>query len=259
MDLGLTLETQDLTVSIAGKEVCRDLNLALARGQCWGMLGRNGAGKTTLLHTLAGLRPPAAGYVRLNGRDMNNLLRRTVACTVGLLLQDSADPFPATVLETVLIGRHPHLGFWQWEGPQDLHIARHTLQMMELDGMEARLVNTLSGGERRRLAIATLLAQDPELYLLDEPTNHLDLHHQVTLLELLIRRTREDGKALLMVLHDINLAARYCDHLLLLFDHGQALCGPTDEVLRQDTLSRLYGHPVVPVPLPDGGHAWLPG
>lgn len=252
------LAVQDLTVTIGGKELCRGLQLRVAPGQCWGILGRNGAGKTTLLHTLAGLRAPAAGRIMLSGRDLRSLSRRAVARAVGLLLQDSVDAFPATVLETALIGRHPHLGLWQWEGPEDLEAARRALRAVELADLEARPVNTLSGGERRRLAIATLLVQDPNLYLLDEPTNHLDLRHQITLLDLLTDQARRDGKALLMVLHDVNLAARYCDHLLLLFGDGTTLSGPAAEILQPEHLGRLYGHPVVPAARPDGGRAWLP-
>lgn len=252
------LETAGLTVAVGGVRVCTGLDLAVEPGQCWGILGRNGTGKTTLLHTLAGLRPPAAGRIRLDGIDLHGIERRTVARRLGILLQDYVDAFPSTVLETTLTGRHPHLGPWEWEGPADLAAARTALGRVGLGAFESRPVQTLSGGERRRLAIATLLTQDPALYLLDEPTNHLDLNHQVSVLEELSCTLRRGGRAALMVLHDPNLAARFCDRLLLLHGAGETQAGPAPDLLTAANLERLYHHPMRAIPTPDGT-AWLPG
>jgi iron complex transport system ATP-binding protein len=173
--------------------------------------------------------------------------RKELAQQLGLLLQDDTDPFPATVLETALTGRHPHLGRWSWEGPNDLRLADLALQAVGLADMAGRTLDTLSGGERRRLAIATLLTQSPRLALLDEPTNHLDLHHQVDLLQRLRDDFTRDGHAAVMVLHDLNLALRYCDHLLLLYGNGHWEAGPTLELATAKRLSALYGHPLRPV------------
>ena len=148
------LETRDLRVQIADTLVCQGLDLQIEPGQCWGLLGRNGVGKTTLLHTLAGLHPAIEGQVLLNGNDIMGLPRQHVACHLGLLPQDSKDPFPATVFETALIGRHPHLGRWGWEGVKDHQQARDALAACGLGDLEKRQTQTLSGGERRRLAIA---------------------------------------------------------------------------------------------------------
>jgi iron complex transport system ATP-binding protein len=251
------LEAVGLTVEVGGVRVCAGLELAVAPGQCWGILGRNGTGKTTLLHTLAGLRPPTAGRIRLDGRALPGLERRTVARRLGILLQDYVDAFPSTVLETALTGRHPHLGPWEWEGPADLAAARAALGRVGLEAFESRPVQTLSGGERRRLAIATLLTQDPALYLLDEPTNHLDLNHQVSVLGEFARALRQGGRAALMVLHDPNLAARFCDRLLLLHGEGETQAGPAPDLLTAANLERLYHHPMRASPTPDGT-AWLP-
>ena len=234
------LATHGLGVTIAGRRVCSALDLMVAPGQCWAILGRNGAGKTTLLHTLAGLRPPAAGTIELFGRPLAATSRRDIARLRGLLVQDDSDPFPATVLETVLIGRHPHLSRWQLESGEDLRIAREALGAADMAGTEARDVRTLSGGERRRVALAALLAQQPQLFLLDEPSSHLDLAHQIALLDRLAEAVRPSGKALLMVVHDINLAVRYCDQVLLLTD-GVALVGPAQELLRAERLSAVFG------------------
>lgn len=241
------LEIRNLTVSIGGKLVCRDLSLSITPNQRWGILGINGIGKTSLLHTLAGLREPDAGEILLNGKTLAQLSRREVALIAGLLLQDSEDYFSATLLETALIGRHPHLPGWQWETDADRDIALATLAAVGLKEMAQRLSHTLSGGERRRLAIATLLTQNPQLYMLDEPTNHLDLHHQIAMLDLLSGQAQHHDKTLLMILHDVNLAARYCDSLLLLFGNGESLSGETGELLNEANLSRLYQHPITAI------------
>jgi iron complex transport system ATP-binding protein len=234
------LAVRKLAVTIAGINVCEELDFSVVRGECWAILGPNGAGKTTLLHTLAGLRAPAAGSIHIDGHPLASLTARELARVRGLLPQDDFDTFPATVLETALIGRHPHLSRWQWEGPADLSIARAALATVDIEDAEARDVRTLSGGERRRVALATLLAQQPQLFLLDEPASHLDLSHQFGLLDGLTALVREQHKALVMMLHDVNLAARYCDHALLL-QRGSALAGPAEELLTAERLSRLYG------------------
>ena len=252
------LQTKGLGVEISGKTVCRGLDMNIDAGQRWGLLGVNGVGKTTLLHTLAGLRAPAQGEILLGDEPLADLPRRAIAQQVGVLLQDDDDAFPGTVLETVLTGRHPWLGQWQWEGEEDRALALAALEDVGLNGLEQRQVNTLSGGERRRLALATLFTQNPQLFLLDEPTNHLDPHHQIELLSLLGQRVANSERASLMILHDINLATRFCDHLMLLFGEGEVLSGPAVEVLNTETLSRLYGHPVISVEGPNGP-IFLPG
>ncbi len=242
------LATRALTLAVGDKRIGDGLDLAVEAGQTWAVLGPNGAGKTTLLHTLAGLRRPGGGEIRLDDQPLARLRRAAVARRVGVLLQDSIDPFPATVRETVLIGRHPHLAPWQWEGPDDHAAAEAALAAVGLVDLAERSVATLSGGERRRLAIATLLAQQPQLYLLDEPTNHLDLHHQIQLLQSLRRHAIENEGALVMAVHDINLAARFCDHALLVHADGTMRHGPAETLLQAEPLSTLYAHPIEAVP-----------
>lgn len=251
------LETSGLDIRIGSARVCRQLSLQINAGERWAILGRNGAGKTTLLHTLAGLHRPDSGTVELDGEALDNLSRRLIARQVGVLLQDHLDAFPASVIETVLIGRHPYLGALQWEGPDDYAIARAALHAVELDGLENRNVATLSGGERRRLGIATLLTQDPAVLMLDEPTNHLDVHQQIRILDLLQSRSQSEQKTLLLVMHDLNLAVRYCDRFLLLFGTGETAQGNADEVLTRPILERLYGHPMFDLNGPQGP-IWLP-
>ena len=251
------LETSRLCVSIGNTRVCEALDFSIDAGDRCCILGRNGTGKTTLLHTLAGLRSPLAGDIQLGKQSLQQLPRRTIAQHIGLLFQDHNDAFPANVIETVLSGRHPWMGPLQWEGEQDYAIARAALRAVDLDDMEQRIVTTLSGGERRRLGIACLLTQNPQLQLLDEPTNHLDIHHQISMLELLQQQAQHDHKALLYVMHDLNLAVRFCDRFLLLFGDGETAQGTACEVLTHDHLERLYQHPLQAVAGPHGT-LWLP-
>lgn len=239
----MTLEVRHLDVSIAVHTACRDLSFTLNAATSLAILGRNGAGKSTLLSTLAGLRPADAGSIALDGRPLEDSLPRELAQRRGYCAQQQHDAFAATVLETALIGRHPHLGRWAWESAQDRALAQQALARVGLADLAQRQVQTLSGGERQRLAIATLLVQAPSLYLLDEPLSHLDLNHAMATLHLLNAEVAQ-GRTLVAVLHDPNLARRYFDHALLLFGDGSWAYGPAAEVINRDSLERLYGHPL---------------
>jgi iron complex transport system ATP-binding protein len=212
-------------------------------GELIAILGRNGVGKTLTLHTLAGLRAPAAGRVELDGRPLADWSHRERAQRLALLLQLTDDPFPSTVLETALIGRHPHLPFWQWEDDADFACARAALASVGLDGLAARPVDSLSGGERRRLDVATLLAQDAPTCLLDEPTNHLDPRHRNEVLAIFRARADAGGLAI-AALHDATLAARVADKALLLFGDGRWQFGEAATILSGANLSALYEVPV---------------
>jgi iron complex transport system ATP-binding protein len=249
------LSARRLDVAIAGKAVVEGLDLDLKPGERMVVLGRNGVGKTTLLHALAGLTKPQAGELALAGQSYSVLGARGAARLRGLLPQHQGDAFDASVLQTVLAGRHPHLSRWAWESAADEAIAQQALAAAGLDGVAPRAIHTLSGGERQRVAIAALLAQAPRLYLLDEPLAHLDLNHQVAVLGLFSRLARDTGVALIMALHDINLAARHADSALLLFGAGHYEFGPAAEMLTAERLGRLYGHPLRE--LCDGARSWL--
>ncbi len=249
---GPLLQAMDLDVSVAGLAVCRALDLCIEPGQCWALLGRNGVGKTTLLHTLAGLRPADRGDIRLLGENMAGLGTLERARRRGLLAQDDETAFPATVLECALTGRFPHLGRWGWERAEDLALSREALRQLGLGGLDNRNIQTLSGGERRRVAVAALLAQDPVMALLDEPTNHLDPGAQIAVLKLLRHRFTSEGRSILMVLHDVNLALRFSDRLLLLFGEGRWQAGPTASLADACHLGELYGHPMELVQGPRG-------
>jgi iron complex transport system ATP-binding protein len=237
------LQLDALTVVIGGRRICAALDAAVRAGELVAVLGPNGAGKSTLLHTLAGLYPATSGAVRLAGDALAALPRRRVAQRLGLMMQHHEDPFPATVLETALIGRHPHIGFWMWESAEDVARAREALARFDLAGFEDRDVHTLSGGERRRLAAATVVVQDPLVYLLDEPTDGLDPRHAAQLLAS-FRALADAGRAVVVSMHDVNEATRVADRVLLLYGDGQTLLGPAGEVLTIANLERLYGIPL---------------
>jgi iron complex transport system ATP-binding protein len=233
------LECTGLTVSVPGRRLVDELDLALAPGELVAVLGRNGSGKTLTLLTLAGLRAAAGGSVTLGGASILASRRRT-AQLLAFLPQTTDDVFPATVLDTVLTGRHPHIGLMRWESARDREIARAAIETMQLASLADRDVLTLSGGERRRLAIAQVLAQRPAAYLLDEPTNHLDPQHQLDALTVFRRAADEEGAAVLVSLHDVNLAARFADRCLLLHGDGRWRLGPSVDVLDVDSLGELY-------------------
>lgn len=237
------LIARNLVLALPGHAPQAPLNLALAAGEMGAILGANGSGKTTLLHTLAGLRLPHSGTVLLDGRPIGQWSSRARARRLGLLFQDDAELFSTTVREAVCAGRFAHQSLWRGLSHADEDAIASALTAMHVADLTARPLTALSGGERRRVALATLLAQDPGVLLLDEPTNHLDWHHQFIVMESLSRRVRLGRKAALVSLHDPNLASRYCDRVLLLDGDGTAEWGPAVNLLTAERLARLYRHP----------------
>lgn len=241
------LRAENLTLSVPGKTLCRDLSLTLRPGECWAILGCNGSGKTTLLHVLSGLAAPAVGRVMLDGTLLADIPRFELARRCGVLLQDEAAGYWGTVADYVLLGRFPHSSGAADE--EDQQLAREALQRVHMAACATRRLATLSGGERQRVRIAQLLAQAPRLYCLDEPLQHLDLRHQAQTMELFRDLARSANRAayraVVMVLHEPWWAARYCSHALLLFDDGTAMAGEASAVLTRDNLEKLYGCPLI--------------
>ena len=240
------LAADGLAVRVGTRTLVRDLSIEIRAGEFVAILGRNGSGKTLTVHTLAGLRPAAQGVVRMGGTPLSQMSRRAIARQCGFLAQDLEDSFVTTALESVLIGRHPHLSMWQWESDEDERVAHRALSAVDMASLSQRLTDTLSGGERRRVAIASLLAQDPALFLLDEPTNHLDPHHQLAVLSL-FRELADGGRAVIATLHDPTLAARFADRALLLAGDGSWTAGAVGQELTAARLSELYFTPVLEI------------
>ena len=249
------LEVQQLTLRVGARTLVRELSFRVRAGEVWCLLGRNGAGKTTLLHTVVGLREAQSGAVHLAGRELADWPGIEAARQRGFLPQSIHDAFSASVLESVLVGRHPYLSRWQWESDHDRELALAALSEVDLAGFEERDVLTLSGGERQRVAIAALLVQDAPLMLLDEPVSHLDLHHQILVLQHLSKLARERSKAVLLTLHDLNLASRFASHALLFGPDATVRQGPVPEVMGEPELERAFGHRVAR--LQAGARAWF--
>jgi iron complex transport system ATP-binding protein len=250
------LECIDVMLAVPGRTLCRGLSFAVRAGEVWVIVGPNGTGKTTLLATLAALRAPAAGVVMLDGREAREWTPRERALRVGLLPQDTFDAFPDTALEIALAGRHPHAPRWRAESQADVDIANASLAAVDVSDVASRNVQTLSGGERRRVALAMLLAQDPPVMLLDEPTNHLDIAHEVRVLELLASRAAGGRHAVVMSMHDLTLAPRHATHALLIAGDG-AWSGTAAEMLTEQRLSSLFRQRLVAVRHANGT-AFLP-
>jgi len=242
-----SIHCHDLTVSVPGRTLIDALSITVTGGEFLAILGPNGVGKSLALHTLAGIRPAQATLLELNGNRMSEMSRQQIALSLALLPQYTEDIFPATVIDTVMIGRHPHIGRFKLESNDDRTIARQALAQVNLGDFVSRDVLTLSGGERRRLAVAQILTQSPGVYLLDEPTNHLDPQHQLDVLKI-FRRRANDGDAILASLHDVNLASRFADRCLLLFGDGRWELGDSGDVLTAERLSELYATPMEAVP-----------
>lgn len=253
-----SLVCRSLDVSIGGKDICHQLDLELSPGHFWGLLGPNGIGKTTLLKCMAGLSVPDSGNVLLENQVIDKLPRRVIARLLGMLQQHTVYIFDASVLETAMTGRHPHLGYWEREGSKDKQMALDAICAVDLEGFESRSVTGLSGGEARRLAFASLIVQEPAILLLDEPTNHLDMKHQIRIMNLVEMQTNLEQRSAMIALHDVNLAARYCSHILMLFGDGGWQAGRVDELLNLENLERLYQCPVESVQT-SAGRRFLPG
>lgn len=234
------ISCRDVTVSRGGRPLIHNFSYNLERGCIAALIGPNGAGKSTLLAALSGVLALDRGVIKLAGRNLRALPRRQIASQLGLLPQETEDPYPTTVLETALMGRHPHIGFWRWESSHDVTLARSALSQTGLQSLATRNVSALSGGERRRLALATLLCQEPEVYLLDEPLDQLDPSYQIKVMKIL-ERLAIQGAAILASIHDLTIAARFTHECLLIMPDGNIVSGPTPEVLTEKTLSNAFG------------------
>ena len=217
-----------------------NVSLSVPPGSFTGVLGPNGCGKTTLLKLLSGVLHPQRGVVALEGRSLRQIPRRELARHLAVVPQETHPAFDYTALEMVLMGRHPHLGPFQLEGPHDLAVAYDAMMATGTADLAERRYMTLSGGEKQRVIIASALVQEPRVLLLDEPTASLDLRYQLEVAAVLLRLNGEQGVTMVLATHDLNLAAGLCDTLLMVH-HGRVLAhGPTREVLTAPMIAELY-------------------
>ena len=224
-----------------GQEILRGVSFSLESGALAGILGPNGSGKTTLLKLLTGAARPASGAVLLDGQPVGSLSARALAQKMALVPQRSEVSFDFTALDVVLMGRQPHLRRFQSESAEDVAIARAAMERLGLSELSARRVSQLSGGEWQRVILARALCQKAGILLLDEPVSSLDIRHQIDTLRLVRELVRKEGVACACVLHDISLAAHYCDVLCVLHEGRVYASGAPGDVVTSKMLREVYG------------------
>jgi len=218
----------------------RDISFDVRRGEFLGIIGPNGSGKTTLIRLIDGILVPEKGSISVNGNNIRDMRRRDLARLIAVVPQDSAMIFPFSALEVVMMGRSPHLEMLRFEGERDFEIARRAMEVTETISLANRSIDRLSGGERQRVLIARALAQEPEVVLLDESTAFLDIKHQAAFFGLMKGLNEGKGLTVLAATHDINLAAAYCDRIMLLKDGRIHSLGVPGDVITESNISEVY-------------------
>lgn len=232
----MSIELKDISWSFGDMVVLRDVSLSVAEGEVVGLVGPNGSGKSSLLRIAAGLRPPRSGSVCIDAVPVASMPRRRLAQLMSFLEQESHTPLDLRVMDVVLLGRIPHRPSWAKVTEEDRSIARNTVEAVGVQHLADRRWTQLSGGERQRVQLARALAQQPKYLVLDEPTNHLDIRHQLEFLSLV----RRSGATALISLHDLNLAASYCDRVAVLHQGGISHVGPPRESMTPATIEAVY-------------------
>jgi iron complex transport system ATP-binding protein len=240
-----------------GRTVVRGVDLEVPPGRITAIVGANGCGKSTLLRGLGRILRPTSGRVELDGEDLHQLRPRDVAAVLGLLPQQPVAPDGITVADLVARGRHPHQGPFRRWSTADADAVADALALTDTQDLAGRRVEELSGGQRQRVWVAMMLAQDPRLMLLDEPTTYLDIAHQVDVLDLLAELNASRGTTVVMVLHELNLAARYADHLVVMAEGRLLREGPPSAVLDEACVREAFGLEARVVPDPVTGSPYV--
>jgi len=247
------LDIREISVSYGDYPVLHDVTLQVAPGEVLAVIGPNGAGKSTLIRAVSGVIPIQKGTIRIAGREMTRSAHAERARHLAVVPQARQLPGAFSVYETILIGRTPHLGWLGHPGQTDHSLVRTALEQTQLADLAQRPVGELSGGEQQRVLLARALAQDTPVLLLDEPTTHLDLQHQSAILNLVRELASVTSRAVLMVLHDLNLVGLYADRVALLAGGRVQHTGKPEEVLTRANLISIYNVPVNVIPHPDYG------
>jgi len=235
------LETQGLVLAYGDRPVVDDLSVAIPDGRITVVVGANGCGKSTLLRGMARLVSPVRGAVLLDGKSVHRTPSKEVARVLGLLPQSPVAPEGITVTDLVGRGRYPHQGWFRRWGPADDEAVARALAVTGTTELADRRIEDMSGGQRQRVWIAMALAQETDLLLLDEPTTYLDLSHQIDVLDLLTDLNHQHGTTIVVVMHDLNLASRYADHMIAMVDGAVAAQGPPAEVVTRELVGRVFG------------------
>jgi iron complex transport system ATP-binding protein len=235
------IEVKDISLGYFHKEVLKDVSFQVLPGEMVGLIGPNGCGKSTIIRALTRIISPYRGGIYLDGEDIINIPRHKLARILGVVPQIPLLPGAFTAFEVVLMGRNPHLGLFQHEGPREMEIARQAMEKTMTLGLASRRVGELSGGEIQCLLIARVLVQETKAILLDEPTANLDIGRQVEILNLIKNLCLENNLAVLAALHDLNLAAQYCDRLVLINNGRVHIQGTPGEVITAQNVKEVYG------------------
>ena len=252
----IKLELQNVWLAYGSKVVVRDITFKVMPGEIVGLIGPNGCGKSTIIRALSRIIPLRSGKIFLDGKDISRLPRQELARLLGVVPQMPLLPNAFTAFEIVLMGRNPHLGLFQYEGEKDLAIAWRAMERTATQSLAQRRIGELSGGEIQRIVIARVLAQEPKSILLDEPTANLDISHQVEILDLIKNLCLTNKLTVVIALHDLNLAAQYCDRLLLINNGRVHAEGTPREVINPQNIKEVYGadgcvytHPDIDLPV----------
>jgi len=249
----IIIRLENVSLGYDGFPVLEEIELSARAGEIVGLIGPNASGKSTLIKAISGLLKPFTGQVFIDGRDIKNISNEEMARLIAVVPQHPNLPPVFTAFEMALMGRTPHLGLLRYESSRDFEIVWKAMELTKTQHLAERKVGELSGGERQRVVISRALVQQPKVMLLDEPTAHLDLNYQIEILNLMMELSQEQGLTLILALHDLNLAAQYCERLLLLNGGGVFVEGSPQEVITPENIRRVYGAEVLIQPHPLNG------
>ena len=234
------IETKDLTFAYAEKPVINDISLNFQAGEFTGVIGPNGSGKSTLLKLIGGILPSPSETVFFKNRELSHYKKKELAVSIAWIPQEKQMAFSFKVIDIVLMGRHPYLSPLSFEGKDDYQIAEDAMRQTQVLEFAQRSFNEISGGEKQRVMIASAISQKPEVMLLDEPTSALDIKYQIEVLSILKRLNEQENKSLILAMHDLHLASKFCKRLVLLKE-GRVFCeGTPAEVLKKEILEEVY-------------------
>ena len=234
-----------------GQNILEGVNIEAPKGYLTGIVGPNGSGKTTLFRLISGVLKPASGKIIACGTNMSTVNTKEKARIVSIVPQNPTLPPNYTVRDLVLMSRNPHLKLLEQESHLDFEIAEHSMELTEINHLSKRRVGTLSGGERQIAMLAMALTQQTPILLMDEPTTNLDLIHQTHIMNLVRKIQKEDGRTILMAIHDLTLASQYCDRLIMISNRKDFVTGSPKEVLTSDNILNVYGAKVLVLPHPN--------
>lgn len=234
------IKSKNLTIRYGNTLIIDELDLSVPKGKITVFIGSNGCGKSTLLRSVARLLKPDSGNIFLNEKDIAKIDTKQIAKKLSILPQGPIAPEELTVFQLVKLGRYPHQNWLNQWTEKDESCVKEALRLTGLENFAERTVQSLSGGQRQRAWIAMTLAQDTEVILLDEPTTFLDLNHQIEVLDILYQLNREKNRTIIMVLHDLNLSARYADHIIAVSDKTVVDSGPPNKIMNSETIKKVF-------------------